>query len=66
MLSDYRDGVHLQSVASIIFLYFACITPIITFGGLLGAATDNYMVRRLQLITSIQVHETKSIIQYLW
>ena len=53
MLSDYGDGVHLQSVASIIFLYFACITPIITFGGLLGAATDNYMVRRLQLITSI-------------
>ena len=25
-------------------MYFACLTPIITFGGLLGAATDNNIV----------------------
>ncbi|XP_038047146.1 sodium bicarbonate cotransporter 3-like isoform X2 [Patiria miniata] len=42
-LSDYRDSLHLQCVASIFFMYFACITPVITFGGLLGEATDNLM-----------------------
>jgi hypothetical protein len=25
------------------FLYFACLTPMITFGGLMGIATHNYM-----------------------
>lgn len=31
----------LQCFATTIFLYFAVVTPIITFGGLLGDATDN-------------------------
>ncbi|KAG8189148.1 hypothetical protein JTE90_018441 [Oedothorax gibbosus] len=38
--SDFKDAFALQSVASIFFLYFACLTPIITFGGLLGDATE--------------------------
>lgn len=38
-LSDFKDAVSLQSIASIFFLYFACIAPIITFGGLLEDAT---------------------------
>lgn len=42
-LSDYKDALSLQCLASFVFLYFACLTPIITFGGLLGDATDNYM-----------------------
>ena len=29
--------------ATFIFLYFAVLTPIVTFGGLLGDATDNKM-----------------------
>ncbi|XP_066264175.1 electrogenic sodium bicarbonate cotransporter 1-like isoform X3 [Branchiostoma lanceolatum] len=41
-LSDFRDGLNLQCLSSVLFLYFACITPVITFGGLLGDATDNY------------------------
>ena len=41
--SDFKDALHVQCVASFIFLYFACLTPIITFGGLLGDATDNDM-----------------------
>jgi len=45
-LSDFTDGLHLQCFASTIFLYFACITPIVTFGGLMGQKTDNYMVSR--------------------
>lgn len=44
-LSDFKDALALQSVASIFFLYFACLTPIITFGGLLGEATGNNIVR---------------------
>lgn len=43
-LSDFRDGIHVQCFASFFFVYFACLTPIITFGGLLGAALDNNMV----------------------
>ncbi|XP_072180717.1 electroneutral sodium bicarbonate exchanger 1-like isoform X2 [Diadema setosum] len=42
-LSDFRDAMHIQCVASFIFMYFACITPVITFGGLLGEATHNQM-----------------------
>lgn len=42
-LSDFTDALHLQCLASFIFMYFACITPVITFGGLLGEATDNRM-----------------------
>lgn len=42
--SDFTDAFALQSIASIIFLYFACLTPIITFGGLLGDATGNNIV----------------------
>ncbi|CAF1020101.1 unnamed protein product [Adineta steineri] len=41
--SDITDVVSFQSVAAIIFLYFACLSPIITFGGLLSKATDNNM-----------------------
>ena len=46
--SDVVDALHVQSLASFVFLYFACLTPIITFGGLLGDATDNNMVRDLR------------------
>uniref|UniRef100_A0A3Q4GJW6 Anion exchange protein n=1 Tax=Neolamprologus brichardi TaxID=32507 RepID=A0A3Q4GJW6_NEOBR len=37
--SDIRDAVNLQCLASILFLYCACMSPVITFGGLLGEAT---------------------------
>ena len=43
-LSDLKDALHVQCVASFFFMYFACLTPIITFGGLLGAATENNIV----------------------
>jgi len=42
-LSDFKDGLHIQCLASTIFLFFACITPIVTFGGLMGQKTDGYM-----------------------
>ena len=40
-MSDFKDALAVQSIASYIFIYFACLTPIITFGGLLGDATEN-------------------------
>uniref|UniRef100_H3DGF3 Anion exchange protein n=1 Tax=Tetraodon nigroviridis TaxID=99883 RepID=H3DGF3_TETNG len=39
-LSDYSDACNLQCVASFLFLYCACMSPVITFGGLLGEATE--------------------------
>ncbi|XP_072258889.1 electrogenic sodium bicarbonate cotransporter 4 isoform X3 [Pyxicephalus adspersus] len=41
-LSDFYDAFHIQSISAILFIYLGCITNAITFGGLLGDATDNY------------------------
>ncbi|XP_048378972.1 electrogenic sodium bicarbonate cotransporter 4 isoform X10 [Stegostoma tigrinum] len=40
--SDFYEAFHIQSVSTILFIYLGCITNAITFGGLLGDATDNY------------------------
>ncbi|XP_078285049.1 electrogenic sodium bicarbonate cotransporter 4-like isoform X2 [Rhinoraja longicauda] len=42
LLSDFYEGFHIQSISTILFIYLGCITNAITFGGLLGDATDNY------------------------
>ncbi|KAM8758227.1 sodium bicarbonate cotransporter 3 isoform 3-T3 [Rhynchonycteris naso] len=39
-LSDFKDALSLQCLASVLFLYCACMSPVITFGGLLGEATQ--------------------------
>ncbi|XP_076862125.1 sodium bicarbonate cotransporter 3-like isoform X4 [Brachyhypopomus gauderio] len=41
LLSDFIDGFRLQCLASVLFLYCACMSPVITFGGLLGEATKS-------------------------
>ena len=48
-LSDYTDAISLQCVASFLFLYCACMSPVITFGGLLGEATEGRIVNNLLL-----------------
>jgi anion exchange protein len=40
--SDFTDIFSLQIISSIIFIYFAVISPAITFGGLMGEKTHNY------------------------
>lgn len=35
-LSDFRDALDAQCLAAVIFIYFAALSPAITFGGLLG------------------------------
>uniref|UniRef100_A0A8C5CLS2 Anion exchange protein n=1 Tax=Gadus morhua TaxID=8049 RepID=A0A8C5CLS2_GADMO len=42
VFSDFYEGFHLQSISAVLFIYLGCITNAITFGGLLGDATDNY------------------------
>lgn len=50
-LSDFKDALSMQCVASVMFLYFACLSPIITFGGLLGQATGNNMAAIESLVS---------------
>ncbi|XP_060618781.2 electroneutral sodium bicarbonate exchanger 1 isoform X1 [Anolis sagrei] len=38
--SDFKDGLSFQCLASFLFLYCASMSPVITFGGLLGEATE--------------------------
>uniref|UniRef100_A0A3Q2YP90 Anion exchange protein n=1 Tax=Hippocampus comes TaxID=109280 RepID=A0A3Q2YP90_HIPCM len=40
--SDFYEGFHIQSISAVLFIYLGCITNAITFGGLLGDATENY------------------------
>uniref|UniRef100_A0A8C9S378 Anion exchange protein n=1 Tax=Scleropages formosus TaxID=113540 RepID=A0A8C9S378_SCLFO len=42
LASDFYEGFHIQSISAVLFIYLGCITNAITFGGLLGDATDNY------------------------
>merc|ERR1719356_77354 len=40
-LSDIKDGLNAQVVAATIFIYFACLSGAIAFGGLMGSSTKN-------------------------
>lgn len=53
LLSDIRDSLSLQCLASILFLYCACMSPVITFGGLLGEATKGNIVRTMMINISV-------------
>uniref|UniRef100_A0A4W5LXR4 Anion exchange protein n=1 Tax=Hucho hucho TaxID=62062 RepID=A0A4W5LXR4_9TELE len=41
--SDIKDALDSQCVAAVIFIYFAALSPTITFGGLLGEKTEGMM-----------------------
>ncbi|KAK1902380.1 Anion exchange protein 3 [Dissostichus eleginoides] len=42
-VSDLKDSVDMQCLAAVIFIYFAALSPTITFGGLLGEKTEGLM-----------------------
>ncbi|XP_061923548.1 anion exchange protein 3 isoform X1 [Entelurus aequoreus] len=42
-VSDLKDAVDTQCIAAVIFIYFAALSPTITFGGLLGEKTEGMM-----------------------
>lgn len=37
--SDFRDGLNTKSLSSTLFLFFACLAPAVTFGGIMGVET---------------------------
>jgi len=37
--SDFRDGLQSKTFSSTLFLFFACLAPAVTFGGIMGAET---------------------------
>ncbi|MCH9655331.1 MAG: PTS sugar transporter subunit IIA [Planctomycetes bacterium] len=37
--SDFRDGLNSKSLSSTLFLFFACLAPAVTFGGIMGVET---------------------------
>ncbi|ODM91903.1 Anion exchange protein 2 [Orchesella cincta] len=41
--SDIRDGFNTQTLASIIFIYFACVSGAIAFGGILSEKTESHI-----------------------
>lgn len=41
--SDFRDGLHPKSISSSLFLFFACLAPAITFGGIMAEWTADYI-----------------------
>ncbi|XP_029970621.1 LOW QUALITY PROTEIN: anion exchange protein 2-like [Salarias fasciatus] len=54
-VSDIRDALNPQCMAAIIFIYFAALSPAITFGGLLGEKTEGLIgVSELIVATAMQ------------
>ena len=45
--SDFKDSLHIQCLAAFVYVFLGTFTPNVTFGGLLGQATDQYMVSTL-------------------
>ncbi|XP_017040442.2 anion exchange protein 3 isoform X1 [Drosophila ficusphila] len=41
--SDILDGLNSETLAATIFMYFACLSTAITFGGLVSAKTDSWI-----------------------
>ncbi|KAL5005957.1 hypothetical protein ScPMuIL_017115 [Solemya velum] len=53
-LSDYTDALSMQCLAAFTFIFFACLSPCIAFGGLIGESTEGEMgVTETVLSTSI-------------
>ncbi|XP_070583595.1 band 3 anion transport protein isoform X3 [Erythrolamprus reginae] len=54
-LSDIKDALNPQCLAAVIFIYFAALSPAITFGGLLAEKTNRLIgVSELLLSTAVQ------------
>lgn len=51
-ISDFRDGLRGKSIASIVFMFFACLAPAVTFGGLMSLETGGSIGTREMLIST--------------
>lgn len=63
-MSDFKDALSCQCMAAVIFIYFAALSPAITFGGLLGEAEWKvfwfslvHELELMNLLTSCWVNE---------
>lgn len=63
--SDFCDALHIQSLSTILFIYLGTVTNAITFGGLLGDATENMQVSTphftylnfyISVVTCLEIH----------
>lgn len=48
-ISDFKDALNSQCMAAVIFIYFAALSPAITFGGLLG---ESHMGKHTHVLSS--------------
>lgn len=49
---DFREGLQRKCIASVLFLFFACLAPAITFGGIMGLYTEGAIGTSEMLIAS--------------
>ena len=52
-ISDFLHGFHPQCLSSFLFLYFACLAPIVAFGALLGKATEDRIATIESLVSGL-------------
>ncbi|XP_028410441.1 sodium bicarbonate cotransporter 3-like isoform X2 [Dendronephthya gigantea] len=50
--SDFVDALNSQCLASVLFIYFACLAPIVTFGGVMETKTNRNMGAMEQLLAA--------------
>lgn len=50
--ADFKDGLRIKSIASTIFMFFACLAPAVTFGGLMGLETGGAMAAPKMLLST--------------
>ena len=56
--SDFKDALHIQCLGSFVYVFLGTLTPNVTFGGLLGEATDQYMVCIIGFIAFLSIYVT--------
>lgn len=61
-LSDFKDALNSQCMAAVIFIYFAALSPAITFGGLLGESENK---RRVTLNAALNLRSLSLFILML-
>jgi len=52
-VDDIKSGLHPKCVASIIFMFFACLAPAVTFGGFMGHETGGLIGAPEMLISTV-------------
>ncbi|MGI9470945.1 MAG: PTS sugar transporter subunit IIA [Rubripirellula sp.] len=51
-IADFKDGLRAKSIAAIVFMFFACLAPAVTFGGLMGLETDGAIGAKEMLVST--------------